>query len=167
MKAKELSGARRGSHNRRGTLAGLVAPAVVTTQGAHEPIRTLIADDSALCRRAAEMLLAQLPQVQMVGAAADGVDVLALVASTRPDLVVMDLQMPRLDGLQATRKIRAEFPGVRVIIATFSDSEELKAASAASGVDGFISKERLRDELPSAIAQLFSRRATGVEGERP
>ena len=78
-----------------------------TTPGAHEPIRTLIADDSALCRRAAVMLLAKLPQVQMVGAAADGVDVLALVARTRPDLVLMDLQMPRLNGLQATRKIRA------------------------------------------------------------
>ena len=167
MRAKELSGARRGSQKRRGTLAGLVAPAAVTTQGAHEPIRTLIADDSALCRRAAEMLLAQLPQVQMVGAAADGVDVLALVASTRPDLVVMDLQMPRLDGLQATRKIRAEFPGVLVIMTTFNDSEESKAASAASGVDWFIPKECLRDELPGAIAQLLSGRASGAEGERP
>ena len=144
-----------------------MAPAAEAARGAHEPIRTLIADDSALCRRAAEMLLAQLPQVQMVGAAADGVDVLALVASTRPDLVLLDLQMPRLNDLQAARRIRAEFPGVRVIMTTFSDSEESKAAGAASGVDGFISKERLRDELPSAIAQLFSRRATGVEGERP
>ena len=144
-----------------------MAPAAEAAQGAHDRVRTLIADDSALCRRAAALLLAKLPQVQMVGAAADGVDALALVASTRPDLVLMDLQMPRLNGLQATRQIRAEFPGVRVIMTTFSDSEQSKAASAASGVDGFISKERLRDELPSAIAQLFSTRASGVEGERP
>jgi DNA-binding NarL/FixJ family response regulator len=144
-----------------------MAPAAEAAPGAHERIRTLIADDSALCRWAAGMLLAKLPQVQMVGAAADGVDVLALVARTRPDLVLMDLQMPRLNGLQATRKIRAEFPGVRVIMTTFSDSEEAKAASAASGVDGFIPKERLRDELPSAIEQLFSRRVVGVEGKRP
>jgi DNA-binding NarL/FixJ family response regulator len=81
--------------------------------------------------------------------------------------LVMDLQMPRLDGLQATRKIRAEFPGMLVIMTTFNDSEESKAASAASGVDGFVLKEHLRDELPSAIAQLFSRRVGGAEGERP
>ena len=167
MKAKRLSGALTGSHNCRGTLAGLVAPAAAAVLGAQERIRTLIADDSALCRRAAEMLLAKLPQVQMVGAAADGVDVLALVASTQPDLVLMDLQMPRLDGLQATRKIRAEFPAVRVIMTTFSDSEQSQAASADSGVDWFISKERLRDELPSVIAQLFSGRTAGGEGERP
>ena len=156
-----------GSHHPRGTLAGLSATAEDAAAGAHEPIRTLVADDSAVCRRAAALLLAKLPQVQMVGAAEDGVDAVALVASTRPDLVLMDLQMPRLDGLQATRQIRAEFPGVRVIMTTFNDSAESKAASVASGVDRFIPKECLRDELPGAIAQMFSGRAVGAEGERP
>jgi DNA-binding NarL/FixJ family response regulator len=156
-----------GSHTRPVTLAGPIAPAEDAAEGAHERIRTLIADDSAVCRRAALLLLAKLPQVEMVGAAEDGVDALALVASTRPDLVLMDLQMPRLNGLQATRKIRAEFPGVRVIMTTLNDSEEWKAASVASGVDWFIPKECLRDELPGAIAQLFSGRAGGAEGERP
>jgi DNA-binding NarL/FixJ family response regulator len=79
----------------------------------------------------------------------------------------MDLQMPRLNGLQATRKIRAEFPGVRVIMTTFNDSAESKAASAASGVDWFIPKECLPDELPGAIAELFAGRAGGARGERP
>jgi DNA-binding NarL/FixJ family response regulator len=144
-----------------------MAPAAEAARGAHERIRTLIADDSAVCRRAASLLLAKLPQVEMVGAAEDGVDALALVASTRPDLVLMDLQMPRLDGLQATRKIRAEFPGVRVIMTTFNDSAEWKAASAASGADRFIPKECLRDELPGAITQLFAGRAAGAEGQRP
>ena len=82
-------------------------------------------------------------------------------------LVLMDLQMPRLNGLQATRRIRAEFPGVRIIMTTFNDSEESKAASVASGVDWFIPKECLFDELPGAVAQLFSGRAGGAEGERP
>jgi len=156
-----------GSNAPRGTVAGLIAPAEDAAAGAHERIRALIADDSAVCRRAAVLLLAKLPQVEMVGAAEDGVDALALVASTRPDLVLMDLQMPRLNGLQATRRIRAEFPGVRVIMTTFNDSEESKAASVASGVDWFIPKECLRDELPGAIAQLFSGRAGGAEGARP
>ena len=111
MKPETRRGGIRGSLMPTGTLEGLMAPAAEATQGAHERIRTLIADDSAVCRRAALLLLAKLPQVEMVGAAEDGVDALALVASTRPDLVLMDLQMPRLNGLQATRKIRAEFPG--------------------------------------------------------
>jgi DNA-binding NarL/FixJ family response regulator len=151
----------------RDTLAGLLAEAEDAAEGAHERIRTLVADDSAVCRRAALLLLAKLPQVEMVGAAEDGVDAVALVASTRPDLVLLDLQMPRLNGLQATRKIRAEFPGVRVIMTTFNDSEESKAASVASGVDRFIPKACLRDELPGAITQLFSGRADSAEGERP
>jgi DNA-binding NarL/FixJ family response regulator len=155
-----------GSRTPPGTLAGLVAPAA-DAEGAHERIRTLIADDSAVCRRAVWLLLAKLPQVEMVGAAEDGVDAVALVASTRPDLVLLDLQMPRLDGLQAARKIRAEFPGVRVIMTTFNDSAESKAASVASGVDRFIPKACLRDELPGAIAQLFSGHAGGAEGEQP
>ena len=165
MKPDARGGALLGSHNPPGTLAGLVAPAEEVAAGSHERVPTLIADDSAVCRRAAVLLLARLPQVEMVGAAEDGVDALALVASTRPDLVLMDLQMPRLNGLQATRKIRAEFPGVRVIMTSFNDSEEWKAASFASGVDRFIPKECLRDELPGAIAQLFSGRAVGAEGE--
>jgi DNA-binding NarL/FixJ family response regulator len=164
VKAETKRGARLGCEPPRGTLAGLLADAA---EGAHERIRTLIADDSALCRRAVGLLLAQLPQVEMVGAAEDGVDALALVASMRPDLVLMDLQMPRLNGLQATRKIRAEFPGVRVIMTTFNDSAESKAASAASGVDWFIPKECLPDELPGAIAELFAGRAGGARGERP
>ena len=135
--------------------------------GAHKRIRVLIADDSAAFRNAVGLFLERLPQVEVIGAAEDGVHALALVASTRPDLVLMDLQMPRLDGLQATRKIRAEFPGVRVIMTTFNDSEESKAASVASGVDRFIRKECLRDELPGAVAQLFSGRAGGAEGARP
>jgi DNA-binding NarL/FixJ family response regulator len=166
MKPESKTGAVTGSHNPRGTLAGLVGP-TADAKGAHERIRILIADDSPVWRRVAELLLEKLPQVEMVGIAEDGVDVLALVASTRPDLVLMDLQMPRLDGLEATRKIRAEFPGVRVIMTTCDDSEESKATSVASGVDWFIRKACLCDELPRAIAQLFSGRAGGAEGAGP
>ena len=166
MKPDTTSGALLGSRSPPGTIAGLIAPAQDAAAGAHERIRTLIADDSAVCRRAALLLLAKLPQVEMVGAAEDGVDALALVASTRPDLVLMDQQMPRLNGLQATSRIRAEFPGVRVIMTTFNDSEDWKAASVASGVDWFIPKECLGDELPGAVAQLFSGRGGVAEGAR-
>jgi DNA-binding NarL/FixJ family response regulator len=167
VKPETRSGARLAFQPPRGTLEGRIAPAEEAAEGAHERIRTLIADDSAVCRQAAVLLLAGLPQVEMVGAAEDGFDALALVASMRPDLVLMDLQMPRLNGLQATRKIRAEFPGVRVIMTSINDSEEWKAASVAPGVDRLIPKVCLRDELPGAIAQLFLGRADGEEAARP
>lgn len=133
--------------------------------GAHKRIRVLIADDSAAFRSALAAFLERLPQVEVIGAAEDGVQALALVASLRPDLVLMDVKMPRLNGLQATRKIRAEFPNVHVIMITLNDSEKLKAASATSGADWFILKRCLRDELPGAIAQLFPGRAGGAEEE--
>jgi len=133
--------------------------------GAHKRIRVLIADDSAAFRNAVGLFLERLPQVEVIGAAEDGVHALALVASLRPDLVLMDLRMPRLGGLQATRRIRAKFPNVHVIMISLHDSQELRAASAASGADRFILKHCLRDELPGALAQLFPGRAGGAKEE--
>jgi DNA-binding NarL/FixJ family response regulator len=133
---------------------------------AHQRIRVLIADDSAAFRNAFGLFLDRLPQVEVVGAAEDGEHALTLVASLRPDLVLMDMKMPRLNGLQATRKIRAAFPEVRVIMITLHDSGELKAASVAAGADRFIPKNCLRDELPGALAQLFPGRAGGAEEEK-
>lgn len=129
-------------------------------------IRVLIADDSAVFRTALERLLKGLPQVEMVGVAEDGVHALVLVASTRPDLVLMDANMPGLSGLQATRQTRAGFPGVRVIIITLHDLEELKAASLAAGAERLILKRNLRHELPEVLAQPFPNRLDGAE-ERP
>ena len=87
---------------------------------------------------------------------------------TKKERIKASVVIPKtLDGLQATRKIRAVFPGVRVIITTFNDSAERRAARVASGVDRFIPKECLRDELPGANAELAYGRASGAEGERP
>ena len=86
------------------------------------------------------------PDWRAEATAEDGVDALALVASTRPDLVLMDLQMPRLNGLQATRQIRAEFPAVRVIMTTFDNSQERRV----NDYDHMGSiRSEVREELPS------------------
>ncbi|MCX6900742.1 MAG: response regulator transcription factor [Verrucomicrobia bacterium] len=140
---------------------------IYTNAGVQKRIRTLIVDDSAVFRSAVGRLLDCLPHVEVVGIAEDGGYALALVASLQPDLVLIDMEMPRLNGLQATREIRAGFPDVRVIMMTLHDSEQWKAAGIASGADRFIPKHCLDDELPGAIAQLFPGRAGGTEGERP
>ena len=123
--------------------------------GGRDRIRTLIVDDSAVFREALGRFLQQWPHVEVVGVAEDGDQVLAQVAGTRPDLVLMDLQMPRINGLQATRRVRAKFPNVCVIMLTLHDSEPAKAASIAAGADRFIPKHRLCDELHGALARLF------------
>lgn len=126
-----------------------------TNQPLPARLRVLIADDSGAFRTAVSRLLEQLSAVELVGVAADGEEAMELVASLRPDLVLMDLKMPRLGGLKATLKIRAQFPRVRIIIITLHHSAEAKAASLAAGAVRFISKHRVRQELPAAIAELF------------
>lgn len=118
-------------------------------------LRGLVADDAAMVREGMVAMLAELRGVRVVGTAEDGEQAVALVASRRPHLVLMDLQMPRLNGLEATRRIRADFPAVRVIMITLHNSEQWRAAAAAAGVHRFIPKERLHDELPGALAHLF------------
>ena len=119
-------------------------------------VRILIADDSCTLRDALVEYLAGLPHIEVVGLAADGEQAVTLAASLRPDLVLMDLQMPRLNGLEATRKIRAGFPEVYVIVMTLYDGAEWQTASAEAGAHRFILKDHLNDELHGALAQLFS-----------
>ena len=122
---------------------------------APELIRVIIADDSDAHRTAIRRLLEQLPEVELVGIAEDGEEALDLVARTQPDLVLMDLKMPRLDGLVTTIKLRAEFPGVRVIIVSRHDSAESKAVSLAAGAVRFIPKYQMQQQLADAIAEVF------------
>lgn len=135
--------------------------------GAPKRIRILIADDSETFRIACRMLLARMRHLDVVAAANDGEQALRLVARTRPDLVLMDLRMPGLNGLEATRQIRATFPVTRVLLITLHASEGLKAASHAAGADGFIAKRDLRAALPGLLAHLFPGYARRAEACSP
>lgn len=138
-----------------------------TNTTAQERVRVVLADDSAAFRRAARAFLEFLPHVEVVGVAEDGEHAVALVDAARPDLVLMDLRMPRLDGLAATRRIRARFPRVRVVVMTLHDSDAWRAASVAAGADGFVPKVRLHAELAGAIRSLFPVRAGRADRSRP
>jgi DNA-binding NarL/FixJ family response regulator len=141
-------------------------------------IRLLIVDDHALVRAGLERLLATVDDVEVVGAAADGAQAVALAADRCPDVVLMDISMPDHEGIQATRLIRAADPAVRVVALTsFSDRERILDALDA-GMLGYLLKDADPDELvrgiraaargeapiaPKAALALLDERAAGRE----
>jgi DNA-binding NarL/FixJ family response regulator len=114
-------------------------------------VRVLLVDDQALFREALAVLLDVRTEVEVVGEAANGREALERAAEVRPDVVLMDLRMPVLDGIAATRRMRAEHPGVRVIaLTTFDEDSEVFAALRAGAV-GYLLKDVSSDRLVEAI----------------
>jgi SARP family transcriptional regulator, regulator of embCAB operon len=123
--------------------------AVTTPDGGAAPLRLLIADDLARTRRALRALLAAHPGFEVVGEAADGEDAVAAVERLRPDLVVLDVWMPRLDGIAAAARIKHRWPHVRVV--AHSLAVELRADALAAGADAFVPKGAPTEELLGAL----------------
>lgn len=116
-----------------------------------EPIRVLLVDDQTLFRESLGMLLAAQPGLEVVGEAANGAEALARVAALRPDVVLMDLRMPELDGVAATRQLRTAFPAIQVIaLTTFDDDADVFAALGA-GALGYLLKDVSGDTLVAAV----------------
>ena len=115
------------------------------------PIRLLIVDDHPVVRDGLKGMLSGQPGFEIAGEAADGLEGVAMAAQLKPDVVLMDLRMPNLDGAAATQRIRSTLPGVRVLVLTTydSDAEILKAIEA--GATGYILKDAPREELFRAI----------------
>ncbi|WP_439679676.1 response regulator [Embleya sp. MST-111070] len=118
-----------------------------------EPIRVLVADDQALLRGALHLLIDAAPDLTAVGEAADGAHALELVRTARPDVVLMDIRMPGMDGLEATRRITAspDTCETRVLILTTFDLDEYVYAALRAGASGFLLKETPPAELLTAI----------------
>ncbi|MCM2392496.1 response regulator [Streptomyces albipurpureus] len=116
-------------------------------------IRVLLADDQALLRSAFRVLVDSEPDMEVVGEAADGAEAVALAASTRADVVLMDIRMPGTDGLAATRMISADptLDHVRVVMLTTFEVDEYVVQSLRAGASGFLGKGAEPDELLSAI----------------
>ncbi|GII55015.1 DNA-binding response regulator [Planotetraspora thailandica] len=114
--------------------------------------RVLVADDQTVVREGLVLLLGLIPGVEVVGTAADGEAAVRLVAEHRPDVVLMDLRMPRMDGVEATRRIREGFPSVQVVVlTTYADDESVFSALRA-GARGFLTKSAGAEEIAQAIA---------------
>ncbi|WP_030799024.1 response regulator transcription factor [Streptomyces sp. NRRL S-337] len=118
--------------------------------------RVVVADDQTVVREGIVMLLGLLPGIEVVGSAADGEAAVQLVARYAPDVVLMDLRMPRCDGVEATRRIRAEHPGTQVVVlTTYADDDSLFPALQA-GARGYLTKDADGDEIVRAIDDVLS-----------
>jgi two-component system uhpT operon response regulator UhpA len=129
-------------------------------------IRTVIVDDSAFFCEAISRFLQSLPLIEEIGSALSSSRGLALVAEQQPDLVLLDLEMPGANGLEVLERLRPASPGTRVVIVTIHDGDTVRTECLARGADGFVSKNRLRDELPGVIRQLFQEKFA-ASGPKP
>lgn len=119
-----------------------------------DPIRVLVADDQRIVREGLGTLLGLLEGVEVVGSAADGEEVVGMARTLKPDVVLMDLRMPRCDGAEATRRIRAEDPGIKVLVlTTYADDRSVLEALRA-GARGYLTKDAGSDEILDALRQV-------------
>ncbi|GAA2126377.1 response regulator transcription factor [Actinomadura napierensis] len=116
--------------------------------------RILVVDDQTVVREGLVLLLELLPGIEVAGSAGDGEQAVAMVAELSPDVVLMDLRMPRVDGVEATRRIKAAHPRVEVVVlTTYADDESIFAALRA-GARGYLTKDAGADDIARAVASV-------------
>jgi DNA-binding NarL/FixJ family response regulator len=120
------------------------------------PIRVLVADDHRLFRDGLRALLNSMPDLEVVGEAGDGEEVVAKAAAVRPDVILMDLQLPGLNGVEATRRILRSQPGVRVLVLTMFEDTDTVLASMRAGARGYILKDTDEGALLRSVRAVAS-----------
>ncbi len=116
-----------------------------------EQVKVLLVDDHAILREGVHALLAREPDITVVGEAGDGQEALEKVPRLRPDVVIMDIVMPRMNGLEATRLIREKYPHVRVLILSMYDDHEYVVQIIQAGASGYVLKRVVTEDLVRAI----------------
>ncbi|WP_406438650.1 response regulator transcription factor [Streptomyces sp. NBC_00631] len=121
------------------------------TSSSGDPIRVVIADDQQMVRQGFTVLLNAQPGIEVVGQAVDGLEAVAKVAELTPDVVLMDIRMPELGGIEATRRIVGERPHIKVLVLTTFDLDEYVYEALRSGASGFLLKDASADKLAEAV----------------
>jgi len=128
----------------------------MSTQIATRGARVLIVDDQTLFRTGLARLLDEDPRVEVVGQAVDGADAVKLAATLKPDVILMDLKMPNLDGSEATRRIVAEHPEIKILILSTFDADTYVLQALRAGASGYVLKDSQPDAIVSSILAVIS-----------
>ena len=114
-------------------------------------MKILLVDDNALFLASAQRFLSNIADVEAVATARDGVEALDYLGRDRPDLILMDLNMPRMNGFEATRRIKALDPTLRVVVVSLHDAAEFRTAAALAGAESFVTKQEFAARLPALL----------------
>jgi two-component system, NarL family, response regulator LiaR len=125
------------------------------------PARLLIVDDHDLVRESTQLMLKGAQDLEVVGEAVNGRHALELCRQLHPDLVLMDVRMPEMDGLSATRAIKEEMPSITVLMVSAFDSEDYRRGAASAGAAGYILKDADRQQLLEAVRKALGQRDVG------
>lgn len=129
--------------------------------------RILIVDDHEIFRRGLRSLLESRPEFEILGEAADGLQAIEKAMQLRPDLIVMDVSMPQLDGLQATRQIRKKLPEAKILILSQHDTSHMLSAALEAGANGYVTKSQVSRCLLSALEAVSNGRSFNWNGQGP
>lgn len=126
-------------------------------------IKVMIVDDQALARDGLELIVNAAPDIEVIATAEDGAQALEKLAEHTPDVILMDLKMPILNGVQTTRKVVADFPACRVLVLTTYDADEWVVDAIRAGASGYLLKDSPRDEIVAAIKRTAAGETTVSE----
>jgi two-component system, NarL family, response regulator DegU len=129
-----------------------------------EPARLIVVDDHGSVRDGIKLMLSAEQDIRVVGEAADGREALELCRRARPELVLMDVRMPQMDGLAATREIKRRFPDISVLILTTHDNEDYLLEAIRAGAAGYVLKDAPQRELATAIRKVLEGETTLTRG---
>jgi DNA-binding NarL/FixJ family response regulator len=128
-------------------------------------IRVLLVDDHEIFRRGLRALLDKEPQFEVCGEAVDGQKAIEEAVRLRPDIIVMDISMPKMNGLEATKVISKQLPGVQVIVMSQHDSAHMKTAAIVEGASAYVTKSQVGRDLIRALQSVAEQLAPTADGE--
>src|SRR6266702_3620378 len=134
-----------------------VVPGSLPVKATPPQVRAVLADDHHIVRAAIKALLSSVPGVTVIGEASDGVELVSMSTALRPDLVVTDISMPLMDGIEAIAKIKLVLPSVKCVVISMHDAPDDVRRAVANGACGFVGKDAPPHEFENAISSVINR----------